>query len=99
MGPSSCLSTRLLAVGLPQHPDQHRPERPVLLAVDQELGEGTVLWVAPKLADRLGTLDPKISRHARECEFASETDATVLKIVLKVKDGASGSYHWVECCS
>ncbi len=24
---------------LPQHPDEHRPERPVLLAVDQELGE------------------------------------------------------------
>jgi hypothetical protein len=28
------------ALGLPEHPDQHRPERPVLLAVDQELGEG-----------------------------------------------------------
>ena len=25
-----------LAIGLPQHPDQHRPQRPVLLAVDQE---------------------------------------------------------------
>jgi hypothetical protein len=25
------------ALGLPQHPDQHRPERPVLLAVDQQL--------------------------------------------------------------
>jgi hypothetical protein len=24
--------------GLPQHPDEHRPQRPVLLAVDQELG-------------------------------------------------------------
>jgi hypothetical protein len=31
---------------LPQHPDEHRPERPVLLAVDQELGEGTALRVA-----------------------------------------------------
>jgi len=27
-------------LALPQHPDQHRSERPVLLAVDQELGEG-----------------------------------------------------------
>jgi hypothetical protein len=25
---------------LPQHPDEHRPERPVLLAVNQEFGEG-----------------------------------------------------------
>jgi hypothetical protein len=29
---------------LPQHPDQHRPERPVLLAVDQELGERIASW-------------------------------------------------------
>jgi hypothetical protein len=26
-------------VALAQHPDEHRPERPVLLAVDQALGE------------------------------------------------------------
>jgi hypothetical protein len=30
----------LLPLHLPQHPDEHRPQRPVLLAVDQELGEG-----------------------------------------------------------
>ena len=29
-----------ITVGLPQHADQHRSQRPVLLAVDQELGEG-----------------------------------------------------------
>jgi hypothetical protein len=28
---------------LPEHPDQHRPERPILLAVDQQLGEGAIL--------------------------------------------------------
>jgi len=28
------------AFGLPQHPDDHRPERPILLAVDQQFGEG-----------------------------------------------------------
>ena len=28
------------ALSLPQHPDEHRPERPILLAVDQEFGEG-----------------------------------------------------------
>jgi hypothetical protein len=29
-----------------QHPDQHRSEHPVLLAVDQEFGEGARLWIA-----------------------------------------------------
>ena len=32
-----------LAVTLPQHPDQHRPQRPVLLAVDQQLEEARAL--------------------------------------------------------
>ena len=30
---------RTRAIGLSQHPDQHGPERPILLAVDQELRE------------------------------------------------------------
>jgi hypothetical protein len=42
---------------LPQHPDEHRPERPVLLAVDQELGEGPALWVSPELSDPIGPLE------------------------------------------
>ena len=32
-----------LAVALPQHPDEHRPKRPILLAVDKQFGEGTCL--------------------------------------------------------
>ena len=28
---------------LPQHADEYRPERPILLAVDQELGDGSRL--------------------------------------------------------
>ena len=28
-----------IAVDLPQHPDEYRPQRPILLAVDQQLGE------------------------------------------------------------
>ena len=47
----------LPVVGLPQHPDEHRPKRPVLLAVDQQLGEGAALWVAPELADPVGALE------------------------------------------
>jgi hypothetical protein len=42
------LGGRHLTVGLPQHPHQHGPQRPVLLAVDEELGEGAALWVAPE---------------------------------------------------
>jgi hypothetical protein len=44
------------AINLLQHPDQHRPEGPILLAIDQELGEGA-LWVAPELADPIGSLE------------------------------------------
>jgi hypothetical protein len=37
--------------------DEHRPERLVLLAVDQELGEGATLRVAPELSDPVGSLE------------------------------------------
>ena len=46
-----------LALGLPKHPDEHRSERPVLLAVDQQLAEGSRLGVAPELADPLGPVE------------------------------------------
>jgi hypothetical protein len=36
----------LLPIHLPQHPDEHRPKSPVLLAVDQEFGEG---WVRDRV--------------------------------------------------
>ena len=45
------------SVGLPQHPDEHRSEGPVLLAVDQELGERAALGVAPELSDPVGSLE------------------------------------------
>jgi hypothetical protein len=48
---------QLLAVGLPQHPDEHRPEYPVLLAVDQQLGEGAAFRVAPELSDPVGPVE------------------------------------------
>jgi hypothetical protein len=40
-----------------QHADEHRPERPILLAVDQQLGEGAALWVTPELSDPVGSLE------------------------------------------
>jgi hypothetical protein len=42
---------------LPKHPDEHRPERPILLAVDEELGERPRLGVSPELADPGGSLE------------------------------------------
>jgi hypothetical protein len=42
---------------LPQHPDEHRSERTVLLAVDQKLRECAALRVAPELADPVGPLE------------------------------------------
>ena len=48
---------------------------------------------------RLDPLDPKTSQHAGECEFACETDPSVLRVLLKVKPGMGGNYSWVECGS
>lgn len=48
---------------------------------------------------RLDPLDPKTSRHAGECEFASETDPSVLRVLLKIQEGAGGGYSWVTCGS
>jgi hypothetical protein len=46
---------------------------------------------------RLDPLDPTTSRHAGECEYISETDPSVLKVLLKVKPGLGEGYDWVEC--
>jgi hypothetical protein len=49
---------------------------------------------------RFGRRDPfdgKTSRHARQCEFVGVSDPAVLRVLLKVKDGAGGDYWWVEC--
>jgi len=32
-----------------------------------------------------------------QCEFASMTDPSVLRVLLKVKPGMGESYDWVEC--
>jgi hypothetical protein len=66
-------------VRLPQHADQHRPERPVLLAVDQQLGEGAALRVAPELADPVGTV--KVGEHedVEELGAGSQVHADVTR--------------------
>jgi hypothetical protein len=57
------------SVGLPQHADEHRPQRPVLLAVDQQLGECTALWVAPELTYPVGSVE--VGKHQDVEEFGT----------------------------
>ena len=45
------------SLAFPQHPDEHCPQGPVLLAIDQELGEGAALRVAPELTDPVGAVE------------------------------------------
>ena len=76
--------------GLPQHPDKHRPQRPVLLAVDQELGEGAALRVAPELSDPVGALEVGSIRTGGSLKAAeSYADTSCLRgyFDLRRRDG------------
>jgi hypothetical protein len=46
---------------------------------------------------RICPRDSSTSRHFGQCEYVSETDPTVLKVLLKVKPGLGEGYDWVEC--
>src|SRR4029453_2992225 len=72
-----------LAARLSQLPDQHRPKRPVLLAVDQELGEGPGLGVVRQRCslERLGL-------HGEEPPFVWNAPQFVLSTVLEHEAGA-----------
>ena len=50
-----------LAIGSPQHPNEDRTKGPILLAVDQELGEGARLGVPVELADPVGSFE--VGKH------------------------------------
>jgi hypothetical protein len=80
---------------LPQHPDQHRSERPVLLAVDQQLSEGPALRVAPELSDPVGSL--QVREHEDVEKLGAESDPAMLRVLLKVKPGLGEGYDWVTC--
>jgi hypothetical protein len=59
---------------LPQHLHQHRSERPVLLAVDQQFGEGAALGLAPELANPVRAFGVGNIRTWRPLK-AAESDA------------------------
>ena len=46
---------------------------------------------------RLDPYDPSTFRHAGQCEYRYTSDPALLRVILKVKDGAGGGYWWVEC--
>jgi hypothetical protein len=68
--------------GIPQHPDEHRPQRPVLLAVDQEPGEGAGLGGAPVRADPLRPLG--VGEHQDVEEFGAGCGAEGVETVMKL---------------
>jgi hypothetical protein len=61
-------------IRLPQHPNQHRSQRPILLAVDQQLGEGATLGVPPELADPVGLLEVGEHQDAEQLGARSGTE-------------------------
>jgi site-specific DNA-cytosine methylase len=51
------------------------------------LNLGTEGWHAPEANRvRVDPLDPRTGHHLGQCEFASETDAAMLRVLLKVTD-------------
>jgi hypothetical protein len=41
--------------------------------------------------------DPATMHHFGQCERRNETDPEILRGILRVKDGAGGTYWYVEC--
>ena len=80
------------ALDLPQHPDEHRPQRPVLLAVDQQLGEGATLWVAPELADPVGSLE--VGQHQDVEQFGAGSGAEGVEASPQPALELIGSHGW-----
>jgi hypothetical protein len=62
------------AVRHAEHSHKHRSEDPVLLAVDQELGEGAALWVAPELADPVGPVEVGEHQNVEQLGAGSGTE-------------------------
>jgi hypothetical protein len=82
------LASPLPAVGLPQHADQHRPQRSVLLAVDQALGKVPTLRVAPELADPLGAFE--IGEHQDVEQFGAGSGAEARRRLMSFLSISSG---------
>ena len=60
---------------LQQHADERGPKRPILLAVDQELGEGAAIWVAPELSDPVGSLEVREHQDMEQLGAGSRAES------------------------
>ena len=62
---------------------------------------GAEYFNAPLTDDRvrLDPYDPSTFRHAGQCEHRDTKDPALLRVILKVRDGAGGGYWWVECAT
>jgi hypothetical protein len=76
----SSVAVEGVAVALTKHADEHRSERPVLLAVDQQLSECATLRVAPELADPIGAVE--VGEH-QDVEQLGERVDPFLKSTLQ----------------
>jgi hypothetical protein len=57
---------------------------------------GSEFWQEPAPSRvRLDPYDPKTASHLGQCEYVSETDPAVIKLLLRVTE--KGGYWWVEC--
>ena len=63
------LRAEWLSLSPPQHPNEHRPERAVPLAVDEKLGERPRLRVPPELSDAVGALE--VEQHEAVEQFGA----------------------------
>ena len=72
-------------MSLSQHPDEHGPRRPVLLAVDQELGEGATLRVAPELADPVSSLEVGQHEDVEQLGAGSRTEGVETLVQSAIK--------------
>jgi hypothetical protein len=85
-------------VGLPQNADEHRSQHSILLAIDQELGEGAALWVAPELSDPVGSLEvgsirtwsPLKAAEIKAAESYADTSCLRGYVDLRRRDGDGG---------
>jgi hypothetical protein len=57
-----------------KHADEHRPQRPVLLAVDQEFGERARLRVPLELTDPVGSLEVREHEDVEQLGAGSGTE-------------------------
>jgi hypothetical protein len=79
-----------LAVSFSQHPDEYRPQRPILLAVDQQLGKGATLRVAPELPHPVGPLE--VGQHEDVEQFGAGSGAERVEALPKSAFELVGSH-------